>query len=105
MKQYSYLIALFISIFGMAIIDRGFKLSFWNDSFRAFLTIIISVAVFVIWDLMGIKLGIFFSGGSKYMMPYFIVDQLPIEEIFFLILLTYSTLNVYQIGRRLWPHI
>lgn len=105
MKQYSYLIALSISIFGMAVIDRRLKLSFWEDGFRASLTIIISVSVFIIWDLMGIKLGVFFSGGCEYMMPYFIVDQFPIEEIFFLILLTYSTLNIYQIGRRLWPHI
>ena len=105
MKQYSYLIALSISIFGMAIIDWRLKLSFWEESLRAFLTIFVSVAIFISWDLVGIKLGIFFSGHSEYMMPYFIVDQFPIEEIFFLILLAYTTMNIYQIGRRLWPHI
>lgn len=105
MKQYYYLLALLISIFSIAAIDRRYKLAFWEDKVRTLSVIAISVVVFIIWDLLGIKLGIFFSGSSEYMMPYFIVNQFPVEEIFFLILLTYSTLNIYQIGRRLWPHI
>jgi len=105
MKQYYYLLALLISIFGMVIIDRKYKLAFWEDRIRTLSVLFISIIVFIVWDLLGIKLGIFFSGSSEYMMPHFIVNQFPIEEIFFLILLTYSTLNIYQIGRRLWPHI
>jgi lycopene cyclase domain-containing protein len=105
MEQYYYLLVLLISIFGIAVIDRKYRLAFWEDKIRTLRVLVISVAVFIVWDILGIKLGVFFSGSSEYMMPYFIVNQFPVEEIFFLILLTYSTLNIHQIGRSLWPHI
>lgn len=103
MEQYFYITALLISIFGLFVIDRKYKLCFWENKQRATLTILLSILVFILWDLIGISLGIFFSGNSRYMMPYFIIEEFPVEELFFLFLLSYSTLTTYQIGRRLWP--
>lgn len=103
MEQYFYITALLISIFGLFVIDRKYKLCFWENKQRAILTILVSILVFIVWDLIGVSLGIFFSGNSKYMMSYFIVEEFPVEELFFLFLLNYSTLTIYQIGRRLWP--
>lgn len=105
MQQYYYITALLLSIIGIALIDRKHGLSYWNNKQRTVLTIGVSISVFIVWDLIGISLGIFFSGSSKYMMPYFIVDQFPIEELFFLLLLNYTALNIYQVGRRIWPRI
>lgn len=57
--------------------------------------------MFIIWDILGIALGIFFHGDSPYSLPFRIAPEFPIEELFFLYLLTYTTLVVYN-GARAW---
>jgi len=99
--QWFYLIGLLIGIIGLLIIDRRWKLAFWRDSKRTAMTLSVAIIVFVLWDLLGISLGIFFHGGSAYALPFRLAPEFPIEEIVFLFLLTYSTLIVYE-GARLW---
>jgi len=99
--QWFYLIGLLIGITGLVIIDRRWKLAFWRDSKRTAMTLSVAIIVFVLWDLLGISLGIFFHGGSAYALPFRLAPEFPIEEIVFLFLLTYSTLIVYE-GARLW---
>ena len=88
-------------LIGLLIIDRRWKLAFWRDSKRTAMTLSVAIIVFVLWDLLGISLGIFFHGGSAYALPFRLAPEFPIEEIVFLFLLTYSTLIVYE-GARLW---
>ena len=99
--QWFYLIGLLIGITGLVIIDRRWKLAFWRDSKRTAMTLSVAIIVFVLWDLLGISLGIFFHGGSAYALPFRLAPEFPIEEIVFLFLLTYSTLIVHE-GARLW---
>jgi len=99
--QWFYLIGLLIGIIGLLIIDRRWKLAFWRDSKRTAMTLSVAIIVFVLWDLLGISLGIFFHGGSAYALPFRLAPEFPIEDIVFLFLLTYSTLIVYE-GARLW---
>ena len=91
-----YLTCLIISFFGMAIIDRRYSLAFFKDSKRTFLTLLVSVGVFVVWDIAGIALGIFYSGHSPYMSRLYLGPEFPIEELVFLTFLTYFTLVVYR---------
>lgn len=61
--------------------------------------------VFLLWDLFGIHLGIFFDGGSPFTTGLMVAPDLPIEEFFFLFFLCYFTLIVYRLGeRRPWQH-
>lgn len=99
--EWSYLLALIVSITGMAIIDWRYKLAFWHDRRRTILTISIAVAVFILWDILGITLGIFFHGGSQFTLPYRLLPEFPVEEIFFLVLLCYCTLVIYR-GAQKW---
>ena len=99
--QWFYFIGLLIGIGGLLLIDRRWKLAFWKDGKRTIFTIATAIAVFVLWDLVGISLGIFFHGGSAYTLPFRLAPEFPIEEIVFLFLLTYSTLVVYH-GVQLW---
>lgn len=99
--QWFYLIALLISICGLLLIDRRWKLAFWRSPKQAGITIAVAIAVFVLWDLLGISLGIFFHGGSPYTLPLRLAPEFPLEEIVFLFLLCYSTLIVYH-GVQLW---
>lgn len=91
-----YLLGLLVALFFLGMIDRRYKLAFFGDRRRTLLTVLIVVGLFIIWDALGIYLGIFFYGGSTFVLPIRLFAQFPIEEIFFLTLLTYSTLIVWR---------
>ena len=101
--EWAYLIGLIVSIAGMAMIDRRYKLAYWHDRERTVICIMVAVAVFIVWDVMGIALGIFFHGGSRFTLPFRIAPEFPIEELFFLTLLCYCTLVIYRGVTKLWP--
>ena len=89
-----YLAALLISLFGMVMLDRRFRLFFFTDARRAAIVLSIGVAFFLVWDLVGIGTGVFFRGETSFMTGLQIAPELPIEEVFFLALLCYLTMNV-----------
>lgn len=101
--QWAYLIALFLSIAGMAILDWRYKLAYWYDRRRTIVTVLIGMIVFIAWDLTAIAQGIFLHGDSDFALPFTILPHFPIEEVFFLTLLCYCTLVIYRIGEKLWP--
>lgn len=93
--NFAYLAALAVSITGMVLLDRRFGLFFWRDARRAAIVLPLGVAFFLVWDLGGILLGIFFRGQTEFMTGLLIGPELPIEEVFFLTLLCYNTMNAY----------
>ncbi|WP_432762029.1 lycopene cyclase domain-containing protein [Saxibacter everestensis] len=76
----------------MALIDRRYRLFFWRDARRAGLVLAIGLLFFLTWDLLGIRLGIFFRGDTELMTGILIAPELPLEEPFFLIFLCYLTM-------------
>ncbi len=90
-----YLIALAIALTGMVLLDRRFRLFFWRDRLRAAFTLSLGLAFFVLWDLAGIHLGIFFRGETLFMTGVQVAPELPLEELFFLTLLCYLVMNAY----------
>ena len=99
--MFFYLAGLLVSIGGLALLDRRFKLAFWHDKKRTALTLAAAVGIFLIWDILGISLGIFLHGNSPYSLPFTITPQFPVEEIAFLILLCYSALILFR-GASQW---
>lgn len=99
--QWYYLIGLLIGITGLLIIDHRWKLSFWREGKRTAMTLSVAIIIFVLWDFIGIGLGIFFHGGSAYALPFNLAPEFPIEELVFLFLLTYSALIIYH-GAQQW---
>uniref|UniRef100_UPI00351EE95C lycopene cyclase domain-containing protein n=1 Tax=Microcella sp. TaxID=1913979 RepID=UPI00351EE95C len=95
MIGFSYLAALAISLTGMVVLDRRFRLFFWRDARRARIVLPLGVLFFLIWDVFGIALGIFFRGQTEFMTGLLIGPELPVEEVFFLTLLSYLTMNAY----------
>lgn len=91
-----YLVALAIALTGMVMLDRRFGLFFWRDARRASIVLVVGVVFFVVWDLFGIGLGIFFRGETDFMTGLQVAPELPVEEIFFLTLLCYLTMNAYS---------
>jgi lycopene cyclase domain-containing protein len=93
--SFLYLAALLIALAGMVVLDRRFSLFFWRSAARAAIVLGVGLVFFLIWDLQGIRLGIFFRGETTLMTGWLWAPQLPFEEPFFLLLLCYLTMNVY----------
>ena len=90
-----YLVALLISLIGMVVLDRCFTLFFWRDARRATIVLIAGVLFFLVWDFFGVGLGIFFRGETDFMTGLLVAPEVPLEEVFFLTLLCYLTMNIY----------
>lgn len=95
-----YLVVLIISIGGLCVLDWRYRLAIFSHTKRGLVTLAIAIAAFVIWDLLGIGLGVFFHGGSEYTLAYRLFPEFPIEELFFLVLLNYCALLGWRIYDR-----
>ena len=93
--NFAYIAALAVALTGMVLLDRRFSLFFWRDARRAAIVLTLGVGFFLVWDLGGILIGIFFRGQTEFMTGLLIGPELPIEEVFFLTLLCYNTMNAY----------
>lgn len=100
-----YLFALLVSLTGMVVLDRRFRLFFFVDAWRAAVVLVIGVVFFLIWDLVGTDLGIFFRGETDFMTGIVIAPEIPLEEVFFLTLLCYLTMNVFAAAQRVLARV
>ncbi|WP_062531301.1 lycopene cyclase domain-containing protein [Demequina rhizosphaerae] len=96
MSSYAYLAALLVSIAGLAVIDLRYRVAVFDRPRPALLTIAIAVAAFLAWDAAGVGLGIFFIGDAPYLSGVTIAPEVPLEELFFLVLLAYQTLLLWR---------
>ena len=94
--SFLYLAVLIVSILGLVGIDHKHRLALFNNLRATLASVAIAVAVFLVWDVIGISLGIFFRGNSSHLSGLLLGPELPLEELFFLILLSYNTLLAYQ---------
>jgi lycopene cyclase domain-containing protein len=92
----AYLGALALSLTGLAIIDRRWRLAFWAAPKRAALCLVIGVVGFLLWDVAGLLLGIFTRGESPHMTGLLLAPDLPVEEAVFLTLLCYVALLAWR---------
>ena len=93
--SFAYLGALAIALVGMIVLDRRFRLFFWRDARRATIVLVAGLVFFLVWDLAGVGLGIFFRGETDFMTGLQVAPEVPLEEPFFLTLLCYLTMNAY----------
>ena len=98
--SFGYLAALIFSIIGTSLIDRRHGLALVVSPVATLVSVAVGVAVFLAWDLVGIELGIFFIGPAEHVSGILLAPELPLEELFFLILLSYSTLVVYRLAEK-----
>jgi lycopene cyclase domain-containing protein len=94
--SFAYLAALVVSIAGLGFLDWRYRVAVFAQPRRALATVGIGVAVFLAWDVAGVGLGIFFRGDAGYMTGVQLAPEVPLEELFFLILLNYQTLLLWR---------
>lgn len=97
---FAYLTFLLLSIVCMVLCDWRFTLAFFADARRAALLSAAVVALFLLWDALGIATGTFFRGDSPFMTGVELAPEMPLEEPMFLFFLTYLTLNVTSGARK-----
>lgn len=102
-EQFGYLTALILSLGGLFILDRRFQLAFFFDRRASFVALLAGIVLFLVWDAVGIMAGIFFIGDSPYLSGIRLAPELPLEELFFLTLLSYNALLAWRTGEKLWP--
>jgi lycopene cyclase domain-containing protein len=95
MTSFVYLAALTVSLMGLGFLDWRYKVALFAQARRTLLTVGIGVAVFLVWDLVGVSLGIFFIGDAPYLTGILVAPEVPLEEVFFLTLLVYQTLLLW----------
>lgn len=96
-----YLAALLVSLTGMVVLDHRFHLFYWVNAKRASVVHVVGIVFFLVWDLYGIGQGLFFRGETSFMTGILLVPELPLEELFFLTLLTYMTMNLFGASHQL----
>ncbi|MGK0716624.1 lycopene cyclase domain-containing protein [Leucobacter sp. W1153] len=95
-----YLAALLVGIGCMLLLDHRFRLFFWHDAAIASLITVLGTALFLVWDIAGIALGIFLRGDSPVATGIVLAPELPLEEPVFLIFLVLCTMIIYTASVR-----
>jgi lycopene cyclase domain-containing protein len=96
-----YLAALLVGIGCMLLLDHRFRLFFWHDAAIASLITVLGTALFLVWDVAGIALGIFLRGDSPVATGIVLAPELPLEEPVFLVFLVLCTMVIYTGAARL----
>ncbi|EEI17730.1 lycopene cyclase domain-containing protein [Corynebacterium lipophiloflavum] len=97
----SYLIVLLLTLGCMVLCDWRWTLAFFADPRRAAVLSLSVVALFLLWDALGIATGTFFRGDSPFMTGIELAPEMPLEEPMFLFFLTYLTMNLTSSVRRM----
>lgn len=96
-----YLAALCVSIAGLLVLDARLRLFVFAAPLRALAVLVVGVAGFLLWDVAGIRLGIFFEGNRALLTGVDLARDLPLEEVFFLVLLCLTAMEAAGFAARL----
>lgn len=91
----TYLLILLALIACMAALDARYRLFVFARPAPALLALAGGTAMFLLWDLIAIDLGIFLHRESVLMTGVMLGPQLPLEEAFFLFFLCYNTMVLF----------
>lgn len=102
----AYLGAIVLSALGTGAIDAHYRLALFRDGRRTLLAVVITAAVMLAFDLTAIATGNFRLGASPWMTGFEVLPHLPIEELAFVLFLSYVSLVAFTgvervlVGRR-----
>lgn len=96
--QYYYLLALITSIAGLLYADYRYKLMWWYNRKQATICLVAGVTFFLLWDIVGIVLGVFATNQAWVSGWHVITPNLPIEEFLFLGLLSMNCMIGWRLA-------
>lgn len=95
-----YLGAILFSLAGMIAIDVRFSLAVRVAPLRTTVAVLVATAFFLAWDLVGIVTGVFVKGQSPLFVGVELAPHLPLEEVFFLLFLSYLSVVLFAVFER-----
>ncbi|MFN3600741.1 MAG: lycopene cyclase domain-containing protein [Dietzia sp.] len=88
----AYLLVQAVSFAGILVIDHRWKLAAFRAPAAAALAVTASVALFLTWDVLGVRSGVFFRGQTDFMTGLTVAPEIPFEEVVFLAFLSHLAL-------------
>jgi lycopene cyclase domain-containing protein len=95
-----YLAGLLVSIAGLVVLDLRLRLFLAAAPGRAAIVLVVGVVGFLLWDVAGVGLGIFFEGDTTLLVGVDLAPDVPLEELFFLVLLCLSAMEAFTLAQR-----
>lgn len=95
MTSLVYLFALLVPLVCMGLLDRRFRLVMWHAPRRAVFVLAAGIGLFLLWDLAAIAAGHYRMGASPWMTGILLGRELPLEELVFIIFLSYHALVLW----------
>ncbi|GAB3633293.1 hypothetical protein GCM10027421_26460 [Microbacterium shaanxiense] len=96
-----YAASLLLSLACLVLLDVRFRLVFARTPARSAVVLLAGLAFFIVWDAVGIGLGVFRHVDSRWATGILLAPQFPIEELLFLVFLCYLTLVLLSGWRHL----
>ena len=87
-----YAASLIVSAACLVLLDVRFALVFRRRPMLAIAALATGAIFFIVWDVVGIRLGVFRHLDSAWATGILLAPAFPIEELLFLLFLTYLTL-------------
>ncbi|SIR46725.1 lycopene cyclase domain-containing protein [Microbacterium sp. RURRCA19A] len=95
-----YLGAILFSLAGMIAVDLKFGLALRRAPGRTALAVGLGTVFFLAWDAVGILSGVFVKGHSPLFVGIDLAPHLPLEEVFFLLFLSYLAVVLWTVFER-----
>ena len=86
-----YLTSILVPMVCMGLVDRRWRLFLFRRPLHAVLAVSVGFVFFLAWDFVAIALGVYVRGESAAMTGFEVAPELPIEELFFIVFLCYTT--------------
>ena len=97
MIEWVYLATLLVTLGCLALVDHRWRLVLWADARRGVTVLAAGLVVFLAWDLVAVDLGFYRRGETAAMTGVQIAPEVPVEEVFFVLLLCYVTLVLHRL--------
>ena len=88
----AYLAVQIVSFAGIGVIDHRWRLAAFRSPAATGLAVTAAVALFLTWDVLGVRSGVFFRGQTDFMTGLQVAPEIPVEEVVFLAFLSYLAL-------------
>lgn len=95
-----YLLSVLAAGSCMALVDRRWRLFLFRQPTHAVVAISVGFVFFLAWDFVAIALEVYSRGESPAMTGIEVAPELPLEELFFIVFLTYVTGVLYGLFTR-----
>jgi lycopene cyclase domain-containing protein len=99
----TYLATLLVSLGCLALVDHRWRLVLWADARRGASVLTAGTAFFLAWDVLAVHLGFYRRGEAAVMTGLQVAPGVPLEELFFVVLLCYCTLVLHRLLERFVP--